>query len=64
MTDPTLSRRAFLAAGGGLVLAAAATAWAEPSDAASKALSPLVLASDLYASPDPQRFVFAIARGA
>lgn len=66
MTDPTLSRRAFLAAGGGLILAAATTAWAEPagaSSSASKALSPLVLASDLYASPDPQRFVFAIARG-
>jgi hypothetical protein len=29
----------------------------------SKALSPLVLSSDLYASPDPQRIAFAIARG-
>jgi hypothetical protein len=30
----------------------------------SKALSPLVLSSDLYASPEPQRLAFAIARGA
>lgn len=30
---------------------------------AKKQLSPLVLSSDLHASPDPQRFAFAIARG-
>ena len=68
MTEATLSRRAFLAAGGGLLLGAAAVKWAEPAvaavDAANNAISPLVLSSDLYASPDPQRFVFAIARGA
>ncbi len=63
MTDPTLSRRAFLAAGSGLVLAAATAGWAEPAGATSNAISPLVLATDLYASPAPQRFVFAIARG-
>jgi hypothetical protein len=63
VTDPTLSRRAFLAAGGGLVLAAATAGWAQPAAAKSNAISPLVLATDLYASPTPQRFVFAIARG-
>jgi len=63
VTDSTLSRRAFLAAGGGLVLAAATAGWAESAGAASNAISPLVLATDLYASPNPQRFVFAIARG-
>jgi hypothetical protein len=63
VTDPTLSRRAFLAAGSGLVIAAASVGWAEPAGATSKAISPLVLATDLYASPLPQRFVFAIARG-
>ena len=70
MSDSTLSRRAFLAAGGGLVVAAATARWgalAEPAAAAtataSKAISPLVLATDLYASPVPQRFAFAIARG-
>jgi len=63
VTDPTLSRRAFLAAGSGLVLAAASVGWTEPAGATSKAISPLVLATDLYASPLPQRFVFAIARG-
>ncbi|HZP27886.1 MAG TPA: hypothetical protein VFC99_02950 [Acidimicrobiia bacterium] len=68
MTDSALSRRAFLAAGGGLIVAAATTTWIEPAAAtiaaANKAISPLVLSSDLYASPEPQRFVFAIARGA
>lgn len=33
-------------------------------EAKNKAISPLVLSSDLYASPNPQRFAFAIARGA
>jgi len=68
MTESSLSRRAFLAAGGGLLLGAATAKWAEPAAAvvaaANNAISPLVLSSDLYASPNPQRFVFAIARGA
>jgi len=76
VSDSTLSRRAFLAAGGGLALAAAAGQWGRPLlegwstpaaaavEAAKKGpISPLVLSSDLYASPNPQRFVFAIAQG-
>jgi hypothetical protein len=67
VTDSPLSRRAFLAAGGGLALGAATARFVEPAaaavEAANTAISPLVLSSDLYASPDPQRFVFAIARG-
>ena len=72
MTDSTLSRRAFLAAGGGLALAAATAplleTWFDPAAAAVAAakkgpISPLVLSSDLYASPEPQRYVFAIAQG-
>jgi hypothetical protein len=63
---PELSRRAFLAASGAVVAGAAiggaTPAWAR--DAARKPLSPLVLSSDLYASPDPQRLAFAIAIGA
>jgi len=59
-----LSRRAFL--GGTLGVAAGAVLLGPAGVAAAKnrALSPLVLSSDLYASPDPQRFVFAIAKGA
>jgi hypothetical protein len=64
MPPVPLSRRAFLAAGGSVVLAAAAggAAAALPM-AESKKLSALLLASDLYASPDPQRIVFALAEG-
>jgi hypothetical protein len=68
MSPPPLSRRAFLAGGAGALLAAA-TAGTTASAAGAllaqggKAVSPLVLSSDLYASADPQRFVFAIARG-
>jgi hypothetical protein len=65
--DPApVSRRAFLTGSAGVVLAAAAAATAGPAGAllpAKKPISPLVLSSDLHASPDPQRFVFAIARG-
>ena len=43
--------------------AAAAPARGALLGAKNTAISPLVLATDLYASPDPQRFVFAIARG-
>jgi len=70
MDKPLLSRRAFLAAGGGMLLAAAAGGAATAGGAAalapmadSKKLSALLLASDLYASPDPQRIAFALAEG-
>ncbi len=69
-TDPllshTLSRRAFLgggiAAAGGLALAGSLTdvALAAPN---SKKYFPLVLSSDLYASTQPQRMVFALSHG-
>lgn len=64
-----LSRRAFLAATGGAIGAVALSRVAGASLLRSapaqgnKALSPLVLSSDLYATPDPQRLAFAIARG-
>ncbi|MFA5882642.1 MAG: hypothetical protein WDA60_02205 [Acidimicrobiia bacterium] len=68
MDSAPVSRRAFLAGGAGIALAAA-TAGATAGSAAAllpaknTAISPLVLSSDLHASADPQRFVFAIARG-
>ena len=70
MDSPHLSRRAVLAAGGGALLAAAAggaaasggSAFAAPMGG-SKKLSALLLASDLYASPNPQRIAFALAEG-
>jgi hypothetical protein len=63
MVRPTVSRRAFLAASGGLAIAA--TAWPEIAGAhhepaLGKGLGTLVLSSDLYASPEPQRFVFGL----
>ena len=70
MDEQHLSRRAFLAAGGGMLLAAAAGGVATAGGAAAalpmadnKKLSALLLASDLYASPDPQRIAFALAEG-
>lgn len=83
-TRSDLSRRAFLALSGGVVLAAALPAAGAgsigrprklraPAATVGKAaaaaggdepeISPLVLSSDLYASPGPQRFVFAVAVG-
>ncbi|MEI8000838.1 MAG: thioredoxin family protein [Actinomycetes bacterium] len=66
-----VSRRAFLgraAGAAGVTAGAWLLAGAVPVGAALDAkgapLSVLVLSSDLAASPDPQRFVFAIARGA
>ncbi|MEX2100593.1 MAG: hypothetical protein WEB19_04185 [Acidimicrobiia bacterium] len=63
--EPGLSRRAFLAGGlataGGLVVAASWGSAAAAADATG--LQPRQLSSDLYASPDPQRFVIALARG-
>jgi hypothetical protein len=65
MTSHPVSRRAFLTGSAGAVLAAAGVGLGvAPAAAARNAVSPLVLSSDLYASPEPQRFVFAIARGA
>jgi hypothetical protein len=59
-----LSRRAFLtsalSAAGGLVVASALPDVAWGADGTT--YSPLVLSSDLFASPDPQRLVFALAR--
>jgi hypothetical protein len=64
--SPDLSRRAFLAVGGGLALAGIA-GWpalagaAEPE--ASTALSALLVSNDLYVSPQPQRVAFVVYRG-
>jgi hypothetical protein len=59
-----LSRRAFLGAAGGVTAAAIlSTVWPSSADARKPELSALVLSSDVYASPQPQRFVFAVARG-
>ena len=62
--SPAMSRREFLAATGALMATAAIpTVFAAAAEARKKELSALVLSSDVYASPQPQRFVFAIARG-
>src|SRR5436190_8376792 len=64
MPPVPLSRRAFLAASGGLLLAAACGgSGGGGSSANGKGLSALLLASDLYASPNPQRIAFALAEG-
>jgi hypothetical protein len=69
MPAPTLSRRAFLAATGGVVLAAAGgTSGLGIGDAgatapAKKKYGALVLSTDIYASEAPQRLAFALARG-
>jgi hypothetical protein len=64
MPPVPLSRRAFLAASGGLLLAAACGgSGGGGSSAKGKGLSALLLASDLYASPNPQRIAFALAEG-
>jgi hypothetical protein len=64
MPPEPLTRRAFLAATGGLFVTAVV---AGPAGAArstkNTALSPVVLSSDLYASPEPQRLAFAIYKG-
>ncbi len=58
-----LSRRQFLGVAGATVagVTLGGVSWA--GAAKSKKLSPLVLSSDLYASPVAQRFALAIARG-
>ena len=66
MTGPAISRRRFLTATA-TTAAAVLGAQALGTNAAlakHTALSPLVLSSDLYASDQPQRFVFAVAKGA
>jgi hypothetical protein len=65
MTPRPVSRRTFLAGSAGAALTVATLGiGAAPAGAARKAISPLVLSSDLHATPGPQRFVFAIAKGA
>jgi hypothetical protein len=60
-----ISRRTFLAASGGLVLATSIAARAGASIAAKPTeLSALVVSIDPYASPDPQRIGLAIFKGA
>lgn len=68
MPPEPVSRRTFLTATGGLVVAAAGVSAAGLSAAGasptkSPPISPLVLSSDLYASPEPQRLTFALAKG-
>ena len=64
MPDGLHTRRTFLSASGGLFVAAATLGHPRPAGAAREPeLSPLVLSGDLYASPEPQRFAFAIAKG-
>ena len=64
MPSPVLSRRAFLAASGGVLLAAACGGSSGGgSSSGNQKLSALLLASDLYASPEPQRIAFALADG-
>ncbi len=62
MPPSPISRRAFLAASGGLVVASRLPeiAFAHHEPSLGKGLSALVLSSDLYASPDPQRVVFGL----
>src|SRR5438445_5281031 len=65
-----LSRRAFLARSGGATIGASLPSWlaarsafAAPHAAGGSRITVLVLSSDLYPSPDPQRFVFALNKG-
>ncbi len=63
MTSGSVSRRAFLTGAGGLVAAAAIARPLAAAPSKRAPISPLVLSSDLYASADPQRLAFAIAKG-
>ena len=66
MPPPLLTRRSFLAATGGLMVAAACGSSGSGDDGAvaqGEGLSALLLATDLYASDAPQRFVFGLAEG-
>jgi hypothetical protein len=66
MALPLPSRRAFLAASGGLVLATASSLHEGTGASAPQprgAYGALVLSTDVYASEAPQRFAFALAKG-
>jgi len=64
MPPVRLTRRAFLAAGGSaFILAACGGSGGSDSSSNGKGLSALLLASDLYASPTPQRIAFALSDG-
>jgi hypothetical protein len=64
MPPEPVTRRAFLAATGGMVVAAAVAGPASAVlSAKNTALSPILASQDLYASPEPQRLAFAIYRG-
>ena len=59
-----IDRRTFLAGSGGLLLVSAVGSNAAARAlAGNKEISPLVLSTDLYSTPEPQRFVFAVAIG-
>jgi hypothetical protein len=62
-SDSSVSRRAFLGTGlavaGGLVVANAVPAWA----ASKTRVQAIPFSSDLYASPDPQRFSVVLQQG-
>jgi hypothetical protein len=62
-SDSSVSRRAFLGTGlavaGGLVVANAVPAWA----ASKTRVVAIPFSSDLYASPDPQRFTLVLQQG-
>ncbi len=64
---PSLTRRSFLVAAGGLLVTAACGGSDGDDDvdraAQGEGLSALLLATDLYASEAPQRFVFGLAEG-
>src|SRR5262245_57092384 len=72
MDPQRLSRRAFLAGAAATVATGAVATLGAPlvgspllgvaGAAPRKRITPLVLSSDLFASPDPQRFVFAVAK--
>lgn len=67
--DPTrrslspLDRRAFLAAAGGLFIAACSSGGTRDNGDSDGAVAGLRVSSDLYASSAPQRFAFAVTRG-
>ncbi len=63
MDESFMSRRTFLAATGGVIAAVATAQVVGAITYEAAEISPLVLSSDLYASPNPQRLVFAVAVG-
>lgn len=63
MAHEPISRRAFLAGTGAIAAAAAIAPAVGALPTKRQPLSPLVLSSDLHASPEPQRLAFAIAKG-